>query len=327
MRNIPDLSINRKKSSILSILSSFLYNLIFLVLFSSAVLAQGIAQGTGNSTIDWSAVSVFVVLTGALIGWLATRRQKSKIADLMTKIDSEYASYKVKPKQCENELYRLRNTISDEFKKGKIDSSSYSILDKRIDDYLIELRERVAEEMFEGMPSKLKERLSRALEDGSINEKDLRLLTEFARTTEMSDKKKMQFERMIKEWKKEDSGEVKREEKGFFGRWLSMVPWTANRIAVFSMIIAVIVFIGGLGVLSSGNPGGIVMIAFGILTLVGGIYLKKRSPSGIKILKISYWILIIFCSLAFLTQKNPVFLIMVLVAATVVYHLKHIRVG
>jgi len=208
MKDIQNSSINSKKGLL------FLLNFVMFIIFSSAVFAQG----TGNKTIDWSAVSVIVVITGMLIGWLATRKQKSKVANLMTEIDSEYASYKLKPKQCENELYKLRDAISDEFKKGKIDSGSYSILDKRIDDYLIELRERIAEDMFEGMPAKLKERLSRALEDGAINEKDLRLLTEFARTTGMSDKKKMQFEHMIKEWKKEDSGEVKREEKGFFGK-------------------------------------------------------------------------------------------------------------
>jgi len=318
MKDIQNSSINSKKGLL------FLLNFVMFIIFSSAVFAQG----TGNKTIDWSAVSVIVVITGMLIGWLATRKQKSKVANLMTEIDSEYASYKLKPKQCENELYKLRDAISDEFKKGKIDSGSYSILDKRIDDYLIELRERIAEDMFEGMPAKLKERLSRALEDGAINEKDLRLLTEFARTTGMSDKKKMQFEHMIKEWKKEDSGEVKREEKGFFGKWLSKAPWTANRIAIFSIVVAIILFLGGIGVLTKEkNPGGLIMFAFGILTLIGGIYLKKRKQVGIKISKIAYWILLVFCILVFLGEKNPVALILALINITIIYHLKYLHVA
>lgn len=310
--------VNKKKSCLL------LFNLIIFIIFSSAVFAQG----TGNKAIDWSAVSVVVVVIGMIIGWLATRRQKSAVADLMTKIDFEYSSYKMKPSECEKELYRLRNAISDELKKGKIDTSSYSILDKRIDDYLVELRQRIASDGFEGMPGKLKGKLSKALEDGAISGDDLKMLTEFAKTTQMSDKKKAQFEQMIKEWKKEDSGEMKREEKGFFGKWLSKIPWTANRIAIFSIILAILLFAGAIGVLTKEkNPGGLIMLAFGILTLVGGIYLKMKKQSGIKILKIAYWILIVFFSIVFFGGKQPIGIVLALIAVTVAYHLKYLRIG
>jgi len=284
-------------------------------------------SGIDDEGIEWEAVSVVLVLIGAAIGWISTRREKNKVAGLMTKIDSEYTSYKMKPRQCENELVRLRDKISVEFKASKIDSSSYAILDKRIDDYLIELRERIAEDRFEEMPDNLKDGLSRALEDGTINEKDVKALTEFVKGSDMSDKKKKQFEEMIKEWKKEDSGEIKHEKKSFMWGYISKVPWTRNRIAIFSFIVAGLLLLGGLGALSSGNPGGILILMFGILTLIGGIYLRKKKQSGIKLLKIAYWILLVFWILVFVGQPNPLSIITLLISITVLYHLKYMHIA
>jgi len=83
-------------------------------------------------------------LTVALVGtaWIRTRRGRSVVKNFLNEIDDVYSRFKTNPRKCEEELYRLRNTVLEGVTDGKITQESYEIVDKRIDKYLEELRKQ-----------------------------------------------------------------------------------------------------------------------------------------------------------------------------------------
>jgi hypothetical protein len=59
----------------------------------------------------------------------------------LAEIDDVYSKLKSDRQKCEEELYRLRNTILEGFTDGRITEENYGIMDKRIDKYMKELSE------------------------------------------------------------------------------------------------------------------------------------------------------------------------------------------
>jgi hypothetical protein len=60
----------------------------------------------------------------------------------LDEIDDVYLRFKTNPRICEEELYRLRNTILEGLTDGKITEEDYAILDRKIDKYMKELQEK-----------------------------------------------------------------------------------------------------------------------------------------------------------------------------------------
>jgi len=87
---------------------------------------------------------VGIVLTVALVGtaWIRTRKRRSIIKTFLDEIDDVYSKYKANPRKCEEELFRLRNTILEGLTDGKITEENYDILDSRIDKYMKELQKK-----------------------------------------------------------------------------------------------------------------------------------------------------------------------------------------
>jgi hypothetical protein len=87
---------------------------------------------------------VGIVITVALGGtaWIRTRKRRSIIKTFLDEIDDVYLRFKTNPRVCEEELYRLRNTILEGLTDGKITEEHYAILDRKIDKYMKELQEQ-----------------------------------------------------------------------------------------------------------------------------------------------------------------------------------------
>jgi hypothetical protein len=83
------------------------------------------------------------VLTVGLLGgaWVRSRKRMGVIKAFLDEIDEVYSRNKMNPRKCEEELYRLRNTILEGLTDGKITEEHYDILDKKIDKYMKELEE------------------------------------------------------------------------------------------------------------------------------------------------------------------------------------------
>jgi len=85
-----------------------------------------------------------VVLTVAFVvpAWVRTRRRRGIVKAFLNEIDEVYSRFKADPQKCEDELYRLRNTILEGLTDDRISEESYNILDKRIDKYMEELQKQ-----------------------------------------------------------------------------------------------------------------------------------------------------------------------------------------
>jgi len=83
-----------------------------------------------------------VVTVGLLGGaWFRSRKRRNIVKAFLAEIDDVYARLKTDPEKCEEELYRLRNTILEGLTDGKITEENYGIMDRRIDTYVKELSE------------------------------------------------------------------------------------------------------------------------------------------------------------------------------------------
>jgi hypothetical protein len=60
----------------------------------------------------------------------------------LDEIDDVYLKFKTNPQICEEELYRLRNTILEGLTDGKITEENYDILDRKIDKYMEDLQKK-----------------------------------------------------------------------------------------------------------------------------------------------------------------------------------------
>jgi hypothetical protein len=84
------------------------------------------------------------VVSLAVVGgaWVKSRRKRGIIKTFLNEIDDIYSKLKNNPKKCEEELYRIRNTILEGLTEGKITEESYNILDAKLDKYMKELQKQ-----------------------------------------------------------------------------------------------------------------------------------------------------------------------------------------
>jgi hypothetical protein len=82
-------------------------------------------------------------LTLGLVGgsWFRSRKRRNLVRAFLADADDVYSRLKAYPKNCEDELYALRNTVLEGLTDGKITEENYEIVDKRIDKYVAELSE------------------------------------------------------------------------------------------------------------------------------------------------------------------------------------------
>jgi hypothetical protein len=84
-------------------------------------------------------------LTLGLVGgtWFRSRKRRNLVKAFLADADDVYSRLKAYPKNCEDELYALRNTVLEGLTDGKLTEENYEIIDKRIDKYVAELSEEL----------------------------------------------------------------------------------------------------------------------------------------------------------------------------------------
>ncbi len=164
-----------------------------------------VAEDKGQEEINWEQIGVILAITGAMIGGLLSRKKRRRIKKLLDDVDKTYESFKMNSRRCEAELYKHRDIVLEQLKKGKINEESYNILDKRIDNYLSEIRERIMEERFGKVPSRLKDEVHRMLEDGEINETEYTAFENIlGKSKDIGGKEKRELKGLFKKWRDED---------------------------------------------------------------------------------------------------------------------------
>jgi len=77
----------------------------------------------------------------SLVGgaWFRSRKRRDIVKTFLAEIDDVHSRFKTDPKKCEEELYRLRNTILEGLTQGKISEENYDIIDRKLDKYMSEI--------------------------------------------------------------------------------------------------------------------------------------------------------------------------------------------
>jgi len=105
-------------------------------------------QGIGFSVeVIAGVISIAAAIIGS-VGWVvrtqnAKKRRKILLKRLIERIDEAYSHYKMKARECEAELLRLREEVLTGFKDGVLDEDNFNVLNARIDDYMREIREEI----------------------------------------------------------------------------------------------------------------------------------------------------------------------------------------
>jgi hypothetical protein len=95
-----------------------------------------------NLQIILGLVGIVVTVALGVTAWVRTRKKRSILRAFLNEIDEVYSKYKADPRKCEEELYRLRNTVLEGLTDGKITEENYNIIDSRIDKYMTKLQEQ-----------------------------------------------------------------------------------------------------------------------------------------------------------------------------------------
>jgi hypothetical protein len=96
---------------------------------------------------------IFSISVGSIgiYSWVKKSRNEKRLEQVLFKtymmeIDDVYKKFKMNSRECEAELYKVKEEIIDEFKDGKMQANNYNFLEKRIEDYMNEIKEQIYKE-------------------------------------------------------------------------------------------------------------------------------------------------------------------------------------
>jgi hypothetical protein len=101
-----------------------------------------IAFSPDNIRLIVAVLGVLITSASITTAWIKTRRRRSAMSILLDEIDTIYSKLKTNPRQCEEELRRLENTVLQRLTEGRITQSEHSVLDKEIDKHMKELQKQ-----------------------------------------------------------------------------------------------------------------------------------------------------------------------------------------
>jgi hypothetical protein len=157
--------------------------------------------------INWEMIGVIILVIGGAIGFLLTRRKRSKTARYMHEIDEVYHKYKSNSNACESELHKVEREIEDEFNKGHLTEANFSVLTRRIEKYTGDIRKGIASSS--EMTPAFRRELGEALSDGRISKTEYNKLAKM-KLKGLSAKEKANVRKMIKKWRQEDKANKKK---------------------------------------------------------------------------------------------------------------------
>ena len=167
----------------------------------TTIIIQNNTSAPKQEGWDWQTIGSIVGILatlGAIIGWLLTRKSRSKASGYIKDINEAFNKYKNDTGKCEAELYRVKEQIEHDFAKGKISDESFSMLDSRIDKYLSEVRQGIVTTF--GLSSKDKKELDDMLEDGVISEEEYKKFSKMD-LKELPKRERARLEKLMKKWK------------------------------------------------------------------------------------------------------------------------------
>jgi len=166
-------------------------------------MRQGVENATtpatGERHINWEAISVALVIIGALIGWLLSRRIRNKSAYYLKEIDATHRRHNDEPEALDAALGELRERIVKDFEKGRLTDSALAMLEGRIDKYSKSARVDTVATRFH-LPKDIKRQIKAMLDDGVISEDEYDRFTEMD-LTHLPQKEYERLTKLMRKWK------------------------------------------------------------------------------------------------------------------------------
>ena len=162
--------------------------------------------------LTFETIAVMITIGGAVIGtmgWMTRtrreqRRRKIMFNEFIQGIDDVYTRYKMNARQCEAELYKLKDQIIETFSKGIIDETNYKFLDKRIEEYIEEIRKELDNKRLENLQDKLRNELQRMKDTDEVNEQSFQRLERLIEAeTGLIDVERIELKNLIEKWRRE----------------------------------------------------------------------------------------------------------------------------
>ena len=157
------------------------------------------APATEERRINWEAISVALVVIGALIGWLISRRIRNKSAYYLKEIDAAHRRHKDEPETLDAALGELRERIVKDFEKSRLTDSALAMLEGRIDKYSKGAKVDAIATGFR-LPKDIKRQIKAMLDDGVISEEEYDRFTEMD-LTHLSQKEYERLTKLMQKWK------------------------------------------------------------------------------------------------------------------------------
>lgn len=170
----------------------------------TTIIIQNNTAPPQKEGLDWQTIGSIVGILAtlaAVIGWLLTRKGRSRASGYIKNINETFNKYKNDAGKCEAELYKMKEGIEHDFSRGKISEESFSMLDSRIDKYLADVRQDIVKG-FE-LSAKDKKELKDMLEDGIISEEEFKKFSKMG-LKELPKSEKAKLEKLMKKWKQKD---------------------------------------------------------------------------------------------------------------------------
>lgn len=161
--------------------------------------ASNATATTAEEGINWEAVSVVLVIIGALIGWYVSRKMRSKSAFYLKEIDAIYKKHQENPEAMDTALSELRERIERDFESGKITDQAIALLEARIDKYTKMARMDTISTGLR-LPKTTKRQIKEMLEDGIISEEEYERFADMD-LTHLSQKDYEKLTRLMQKWK------------------------------------------------------------------------------------------------------------------------------
>ena len=86
-------------------------------------------------------IALTLAIGGVVATWILRYSKRRRTSTYLKRINNVYDDYQHDVSKCEEELFRLKEKIEDDYADGKIESSTFTILDKRISSHLSAIKE------------------------------------------------------------------------------------------------------------------------------------------------------------------------------------------
>jgi hypothetical protein len=150
----------------------------------------------------WEPVAVAVAAIISIVGWLMLRRQKANVRRYLDEIDRKVNELHDDLDRLDTELAKLREEVTNYYRKGKLDENQFLLIEKKIDDTHRTVRERNIAMSLDRTSPELSAAIKTALADGRVKSDEIEQVLNQA--GDLTPEQRKQLEKLMNKWADKD---------------------------------------------------------------------------------------------------------------------------